>query len=143
MQFRIECSQKYVWGPLVARDMSLFLISKHSVNFKIHLYKRRRKHRLVAVVVAVAAVMAAVAVVTAAARTGAWGAARRRHHRTPVFASTHIEVCLALFLGPFLEHCLFCLFCPCLEHCFCFLFLLTHFQNIVFYRICGGLVTIH
>ena len=77
MKFHVECTQNYVWGPLVARDMSIFLISKYSVNFKLHLYKGRRKDRraVVAVVVAavVVAVVAAVAVVTAAAPP----------HRTP------------------------------------------------------------
>ena len=79
VKFRVECIQNHVWGPLVARDMSFFLISKYSIIFKMHLYKRRRKHRraVVAVVVAVAvpavvvAVVAAVAVVTAAARARA------------------------------------------------------------------------
>ena len=79
-------------------------------QIQTHLHKRRRKHRgaVVAVVVAVAAaavvvaVVAAVAVVTAAARAGACGEGRRRHHRhhrTPVFASTFVEVCLDLFSG--------------------------------------------
>ena len=84
--------------------------------------KRTLKHRhaMVAVVVAVAAVVvevvAVVAVVTAAARGGVGG--RRRlhhshgrhhcyhhrghrhhqcHHRTPVFASTFVEVCFETF----------------------------------------------
>ena len=96
-------------------------------HIQTHLYKRRRTHKraVVAVVVAVAvaavvvAVVAAVAVVTAAARWGGGGGRRRRHHRhgrhhchhhrghrhrhhhrhhrTPVFASTFVEVHLEVY----------------------------------------------
>ena len=92
-------------------------------QIQTHLYKRRRKHKravVVAVTVAavVLAVMAAVADVTGAARAGAWGERRRRrhhrhgrhhchhhrahrhchrHHRTPVFASTFVEVHLKVY----------------------------------------------
>ena len=32
VKFHIECNENHVWGPLVARDMSVFLISKYSLK---------------------------------------------------------------------------------------------------------------
>ena len=90
VKFHVECIQNHVCGPLVARDMSIFLVSKYQVNLKINLCKCRRKHKC-----------ALVAVVTAAARAGAWSDGHRHshhcHHRTPVFASTFVEVYLKAY----------------------------------------------
>ena len=60
---------------------------------------------VVAVVAAVAVVMAAAPTLRAAAvTTASHRSHRHRHHRTLVFASAFVEVCLDLFLGPFPEH---------------------------------------
>ena len=97
VQFYVECIQNHVCGPVVVQDMSIFLISKYSVNFKMHLYKRRRKHRRAVVAVAVAAVevavVAAVAVVTAAASPTSRPPARPPSPPPPPHACVCLHVC--------------------------------------------------